>query len=264
MERKLTHSQLKMIAIALMFIDHVGAFGIEKFLLYAGYFNGTMVHSTALVPLQPIGLYEGLYALDICLRFLGRAAFPLFAFMITEGFLHTGNRKKYFLRLAAFAFISEIPYDLGTSWTLFAPDNQNVFFTLTLGFLCMWGISKARERYDAGAPISDVIAQSLLIIIVTSITAGLLSTDYGACGVLAIVLFYLLRKQRLLAASLACLCLCISVGDLEIGAFLCLIPITFYNGQKGKVIIGKYFFYFFYPLHILGLFAITQMVVCEF
>lgn len=264
MERKLTHSQLKMIAIALMFIDHVGALGIEKFLLYAGYFNSAMAHSTALVPLQPIGFYEVLYTLDIYLRFLGRAAFPLFAFMIAEGFRHTGNRRKYFLRLVAFAFISEIPYNLGTSWVLFAPDNQNVFFTLVLGFLCILGISKARERYDAGAPISYVIAQSLLIIIVTSITAGLLSTDYGACGVLAIVLFYLLHKQRLLAASFSCLCLCVSVGGLEIGAFLCLIPITFYNGQKGKATIGKYFFYFFYPLHILSLFIVARMVVYGF
>ena len=43
---------------------------------------------------------------------VGRLAYPIFAFMIVEGYFHTHNLEKYVMRLLMWAVISEIPFDL--------------------------------------------------------------------------------------------------------------------------------------------------------
>ena len=72
------------------------------------------------------------------MTFLGRLAFPIFAFQIAEGFFHTADVKRYAKRLLLFALLSEIPFDLIQASTVFFPFHQNVLFTLLLG---LWAIS---------------------------------------------------------------------------------------------------------------------------
>ena len=66
------------------------------------------------------------------LNYIGRLAFPIFAFQISEGYIHTNNLKKYFMRLFLFALISQIPFSLFRS-SYISGFGLNIFFTLFLG-----------------------------------------------------------------------------------------------------------------------------------
>jgi len=115
---------LKWIAIITMFIDHIGAAVVEK----------TWIMN------EPYG-----QTLDIVLRMIGRLAFPIFCFLMVEGFYHTRSRMKYLRNLFIFALISEIPFEISflgeLVWGL-----RNVYWTLLLGFIMMMMLEKIRER----------------------------------------------------------------------------------------------------------------------
>lgn len=106
--------QLKMLAIILMTIDHVG------FVLFPRY---------------------------TILRKIGRLAFPIFAYLIAEGMYYTRDVKKYLLRLGVFALVSEIPFDYAFRGSYWYPNSQNVFFTLLIGAACIYIYQTAEEKY---------------------------------------------------------------------------------------------------------------------
>ena len=124
---------------------------------------------------------------------IGRLAFPIFAFMLVEGYFHTRNLKKYALRLLFFALISEIPFNLMCSDSLLYPIHQNVIWTLLIGLAMIHLNEKARKSgkplISGLAPIGTVFLGGLL---------GLIAfTDYNAAGVLMILVFYFCRGRRL-------------------------------------------------------------------
>lgn len=106
-------TQLKWIALVTMFIDHTGAAVVERLLSET----------------SPAWLT----ALYFALRIIGRLAFPIYCFLLAEGFAHTHSRPKYLARLAVFALVAEVPFDLATQGLVYYPGYQNVFFTLALG-----------------------------------------------------------------------------------------------------------------------------------
>ena len=107
----LSGGSLKLIAIGLMFLDHVGAVVLERMLLAAGLGEAATSEQVTAFLAQNGTLYWA----DFALRMAGRLAFPIFCFLLVEGFLHTRSVKRYALRLGAFAIISEVPFDLATS-----------------------------------------------------------------------------------------------------------------------------------------------------
>ena len=123
---------LKTIACITMLIDHIGASCIEAGILTPGLDSGTLSRDT-------LSTYP-LYRLDMVLRFTGRLAFPLFCFLLVEGFVHTHNVKGYLGRLVLFGLLSEVPFDLAFFRTPFFPGAQNVYWTLALGVLAMAGL----------------------------------------------------------------------------------------------------------------------------
>jgi len=131
-KRGIPGSTLKLIAIFVMLIDHVAATILEQTLISNGYFNYNAVASTDASNVR-------LYFIYFVMRMIGRLGFPLFCFLLVEGFVHTRNKGKYAIRLALFSFISEIPFDLAFQGKIFYFGYQNVFFTLFIGFLVMWG-----------------------------------------------------------------------------------------------------------------------------
>ena len=190
------------------------------------------------------------------MRIIGRLAFPLYVFMLTEGFRHTKQHDKYFLRILIFAFISQLPFDLlawraGLTWML------NVMFTLAA---CLMAMSMAKKG-----------GWWWLGVIGLAIIAQLGRMDYGAAGVIMAVGFYLAstrfkndRPLRLLGYGvvlLLCLILLLLINNwpIQIMAILALIPIALYNGQKGHRM-PRYFFYVFYPAHLLAIFALSLML----
>lgn len=232
--KRITGSTLKVIAIISMFIDHTGAFVLEKMLFRTGTLEiGTVTYYT-----------------DVVFRQLGRLAFPIFCFMLVEGFVHTRNLKKYLGRLFVFALISEIPFDLALTGKLFYFDHQNTIFTLLLGILAITGIHIAQEKKTWH--IAWRIVVSVLSVAVCSVTALLISADYDVMGVLAIVAIYLLRQKKVLSVAVACAIL------KSRAAFFALIPIALYNGERGRNM--KWVFYVFYPAHLLLLYGVTLVM----
>ena len=231
----LSGNGLKMIAIITMLIDHVGGMIIEPGILLK-YDAAAIMNTPSLARWMQI---------DMVLRMIGRVAFTIFCFLLVEGFLHTRNVKKYALRLLAFCFISEIPFNLGLSGALFNAQYQNVFFTLFLGLLAMMGIRKFQAS----------VWKKALVFVACSGAAVLLRTDYDAFGVFLIVLLYLLRDNKKMQTILGCIGVC-----WELTAPLAFIPINMYNGTRGKWNL-KYLFYAFYPVHILVLWGIRTVLL---
>lgn len=126
---------LKIIAVSAMIIDHIGAIFLTDYLNMRIPDTLTQEQYTELFTAAP-GLVSLNFLLGV-LRLVGRFGFPLFAFLLVEGFEHTRSLRKYAFNLLVFALISELPFNLGFSGILFFPGYQNVFFTLFLGLMCI-------------------------------------------------------------------------------------------------------------------------------
>ena len=123
------------------------------------------------------------------MTYIGRMAFPIFAFLIAEGFVHTSNFKKYAMRLLGFAIITEIPFNLFYSSRFFNPYHQNVLFTLLLGLLAIYVIDNLKKNHTA-----KNIGLSVLWLALICIGATIGFVDYGFLGMITVVMFYLLRN----------------------------------------------------------------------
>ena len=222
---------LKLIAIITMLIDHVGA---------------------VLVPSNTM--------LYIIMRSIGRLSFPIFVFLLVEGFYHTKDVKKYLLRMGAFALVSEIPFDLAFDGKLLEFKHQNIFFTLFLGLLCMYLMKTVEKKYNKNTSGSIIVINlfNALITLAFCIIALTLKTDYDYRGILMIVAFYLFRGSKLLISASLLFISGYLLKYINIFATAAILPISFYNGQKGKSI--KYAFYIFYPAHLLIL-ALVNMLL---
>ena len=239
MENKLSNIQffsgstLKMIAIITMMIDHIGAF----LMIYTTplYNNGNELIANA----------ESWYWV---MRQIGRTAFPIFCFLLVEGFLYTKDSFFYLARLMFFSVVSEVPFDIAVSGTWISWKNQNVFFTLALG-LGMLMVLKAVMDYKSEKMklAMEFLSFDLLqggVVIIFLVLAELIQCDYGGMGIFLIAILYYTRNQRLLACVAGYLSFLWEPFCLP--AFL-LIP--FYSGKRGKQM--KYLFYAFYPVHLL-------------
>ncbi len=226
----LSGSVLKVIAITVMVIDHTSV-------VFVG---------------QDLNIW----------RTIGRLGFPIFAFFIAEGAGRTKNIYKYMLRLAAFALVSEIPFDLAFNGTWFYPEYQNVFFTLLMGLMAIWAFM-----------MLDKVKLGWLSPLTTAVLAAgayFLNTDYDATGVAAIFLFYIVMRLPKLPRAIGIVAVCFGLtlliyngipayNSAEEFAVFASIPLLLYNGKKGFKM-NKYFFYAFYPGHILLLWLISLFI----
>lgn len=232
-------SALKWFAVLIMLVDHIGACLLEVFVL--NYYGVS--------PLA--GRIDNLYfwlSLDSVLRGIGRAAFPIFCFLLVEGAVHTRSPRKYLLRLTSFALISEIPFDLALHNQPFYWGTQNVFFTLLAGLLVIQAFQRSPGQEWRG----------MLALAVLGAAAELCGTDYGAIGVAVIAVMYLLR-ERFWAASVLSLILLVLLARIEIFSIPAFLILALYNGKRGRQ--PKYFFYVFYPVHLLILWAAGNFVL---
>jgi len=228
---------LKYIAIIAMTIDHIGLF----------------------VPFSnPI--------INITFRVIGRITFPIMCFFIVEGFKHTSNKKKYGFRLLMFALISQIPWTLIFENTLLTTKiftDLNTIFNLLLSFLLLCVVESDMK----------LTYKSLLIV---SICAFSFLTDYKIIGLILAIYFYALMDKQYKFALLPLLYIVIIpiniiINNLtgsslvysliiNIGLFLSVPLFYLYNNKSGsKHIINKYFFYIYYPAHLLALFFIIGL-----
>ncbi len=218
---------LKIIAVITMFIDHLGYTIYGKF----SYFN-----------------------------YIGRLAFPIFAFGISEGYIHTKSKKDYLMRLFIFAIISQVPFMLFRSMFTngFA---LNIFFTLLIGLIAIIGYEQCKNKYIG-----------ILLVACLGLTADAFKMDYGYFGVFMIFIFHIFKEKKLLM-NLSFIGLCLlkyfplyirnnfyyAYILLFVFTILTLIFINLYNGKKGKEM--KYFLYGFYPAHLIILYVFNLLCI---
>ena len=179
-----------------------------------------------------------------CMRGIGRIAFPIFAFLIAEGYRHTRRKWNYGCHLLIFAFISEIP------WMLLHTDgSHNVLFTLLAGLCCIAILDKLKKHKIL----------PLLFVLVIALATSALNTDYGIQGVALVLMFYLFKDKPLLQLLFA-LPLFYDFHPLGILASFGLISL--YNGERGfiKGSYSKFLFYAFYPCHLIVIWALLLVV----
>lgn len=251
--RTLSGYELKIIALVTMFIDHIGAAVLWRYMEATGQMSGWILTEYQL------------------LRYIGRMAFPIYCFLIVEGFLHTRNVGKYALRLGIFALLSEIPFDMAFNDSYLELNSNNVFFTLLIGLLLIWGISTVEKFYEfwmekkLDAFIGGLVAVAvgvLLVVPAMFLAEKVLCTDYGMAGVVAILVLYLFRRNRYLAFTLSIMALGIILSNsTEYLALIMLYPLSLYDGTRGDRggKLQKWVFYGFYPVHLLVL-AIICMI----
>ena len=197
---------------------------------------------------------------------IGRISFPIFAFMIVEGYFHTKNLKKYVCRLLVFAFLSEIPFNLAMGSRVFYPIHQNVLwsFLISIG-LIHWNEKTKPKKHWQKALVG-------CFSVVLGYIVGLLTmVDFYHAGILTVLVFYFFRQRKWWSYLGQLICLWyINVEmlggfsyEISLGAgtfylsrqgiaLLALIPIWLYRGKQGcrsKAL--QYAYYIFYPLHLL-------------
>ncbi|MCE9238073.1 conjugal transfer protein TraX [Bacteroides thetaiotaomicron] len=214
-EFRLSGSALKVIAMIFMVIDHVALYLME---------HGTVLYET--------------------MRCIGRIAFPVFAFLIAEGFIHTRSRYRYFFTLLGFAVISEIPWYMLNG----ADGTHNVMFTLALGLATLMVLENLLQR------------SLVLGFLWTLGMAGLafwLEVDYEWRGILLIVILYLFNRHgHSFPYSKGMQFFCTFALIMHygvIGAVMACMILCLYNGTRGFIhgSIAKYGFYAFYPVHLI-------------
>ena len=226
---------LKIISLVTMFSDHL-----------------------ALVVLAPLSkhlpagtLSSGTDIMITALRAMGRLTMPLIAFLLSEGFAMTSSKKKYLRRLLLFAVISEIPFDLAVNGRLFSSDSANVLWTLSISFAGLFLIKKSN---DPNGPLPERCVPYIitLIAVTTCALAEFSGADHGAVCVISVYFFYFLRTMKPWDIAFGCMCYI-----MWFPAPLAFILLSGYNGKRSKK--GKYFFYAFYPLHLLLLFGLSLL-----
>ncbi len=206
---------------------------------------------------------------------IGRLSFPIFAFLIVEGYFHTGNFKKYIHRLLIFALISEIPFNLMTGSRLFYPIHQNVLWT----FLISLGLIHLNEKAKASHQRVRILVTAVLSVLLGSLAGLLLMVDYYHAGVLTVLIFYFFRGSSLWHRLGQLIGMWYVHAEMLGGlgyeitlfghsffliqqsfAMLALIPIWLYQGKQGpynKTL--KAVYYWFYPVHLLILGLLKMM-----
>jgi len=319
-------STIKIIAVITMLIDHIGATILARQIMAGGL--GMAMESEEVSALYDWMMnHASFYFVYLVIRMIGRLGFPIFCFLLVEGYQKTRDVRKYALRLALFALISEIPFNLAFTGKFWYLGYQNVYFTLFLGLfsLCaydffvryrkngpegwLWNLTivlgvlfpatygtiGARNLFGlrttqsliavfgmlcvvVGAGLLlyyygvgkkgegqkrrsikqlQVVCADMTVLVLAMYLADLLNTDYSGAGVLTITFMYLFRKKKVLSMTAGCVVLTV-MSISEIPAFLALIPIALYNGQRGLKM--KYFFYAFYPVHLFLLYLLAVLL----
>jgi hypothetical protein len=249
MEKVLNSFQIKLIAIITMVIDHAGMIFFPRIIVF---------------------------------RIIGRIAFPLFAFFIAEGFRHTRSVKKYLFRLLLCAVLFQVPDWLFGSetmrrifiswgWESVPSINYelNIFATLFLGLAAISLYNKLKEKH---------IAYSWLAVTAMAVIAQIIGADYGAYGVLFIIVFYIVERNTIriligwiilhtmyaayeVFSSYMASSVIAFPHSIQLYSLLSIGVIALYNGERGRKM--KYFFYLFYPLHMVVLYVIDYIITVK-
>ena len=234
---RLNRNQIKYIAITTMLLDHMAAF--------------------LLTPEK----HPALIVLYIIMRTVGRIAAPVMFYFLVEGYVHTSSRKNYALRLLAFAILSQIPYSLVRFGKASAGD-LNVIFTLLISFLMLAVTDMIKSQVIKGMAVALFMLISVF-------------SDWGLLGPLMVWIFYMNKGNKIKQIRDYLMIICIQMictviflicntqnwyeGICQLGIFLVIPLLQFYNGEPGRrTVVNKWLFYVFYPLHLILIWLILK------
>lgn len=238
--RFLNNNILKILACIFMLVDHIGAILFPQIKL---------------------------------LRIIGRLAFPIFAFMISEGAKYTKNKAKYFLTILVLGCIFQFIYIfVMRTFTL------NIFLTFAVSILLIYTLQEYKRIMFNKKSTTENKIQATFLFIVIFLVFFILNEyfvfDYGVLGTLIPVFASLFTPHEtkksnlssnteniifylnLLTFSIGLLVLAIYYKGIQYYSLISIILLLLYSGERGKLNL-KYFFYIFYPLHLIILFLIT-------
>lgn len=227
MHKILSSSSLKLIAMAVMLIAHTG------------YFLWPYMSETT----------------SRVLFYIGRLGFPIFLFLIVEGYRHTRSRSRYALTLLLFALISEPVWDYTNYGVFFSFRKQCVLWTLLMALLVVWLTDRIRTAHASGQRLSLPLVAQYVAVFGICLLAWRGRFDYGLSGVIMALVYYHLRDSKLLQVLLAWSVL----GYLYVPG----VALTaLYNGERGWISgpVAKYAMYIFYPLHLLALWGLSLLL----
>ena len=185
----------------------------------------------------------------IWMRIIGRLAFPIYCFLLVQGFRNTYNIKKYIGRLALFAAVSEIPFNLAFYGAIIAKESRNVFFTLLLGLLLLELITLLRTYGKTISPVMNGALEGAAVLSF-ALAAEVLKSDYSFYGILMIYCFFLLENNFFMKLLFQALINIRLMGYIQGFALAAMLPVYLYNGSMGCKKY-KYFFYWYYPVHLI-------------
>ena len=230
--KSLSANKLKIIAAVLMFFDH--------------FVTVFFAHNEMI---------------SLVFRLLGRTSAPIFCFFIAQGFYYTSNIRKYILRLLALAVISHLPYDLAFGLSIIR--YTSVVWPLALGLIALAALK------------SEKIHLILKILILAACCALSYTANWNFVAVLWVVAFGLFHgnfKLQMAAFSLIGIVLHLALQFyrfgffherfpqwFQLGIFLALPLLFMFNGKQGKKSkFMTWFFYVFYPVHLLLLYLLKH------
>lgn len=292
---RISRTDLKLIALVAMFLDHIAAIllenklGIDFFDIVSG---GFLAQQTVYMRIA--------CCLYVIFRNIGRISFPIFCFLLIDGLERTSNCQKWLFRLFIFGVVSEIPYSLSFFGKCFNNRQHNVFFTLFLGMLLIlilikeekdklsfqWYyfflalidiyifVNKINDKKDYllilclcsmfiliytinDITIIDILKKFIITFLFMQICI-LFKCEYSYSAMLIFVCFYYLRKKKLLSSAV-CVFFHFCLETLELFSVISIIPILAYD----KTIINKnlkYLFYLFYPIHLMVLYMVKTLI----
>lgn len=227
---------LKVLAVVAMIIDHIGIIFFPQYII---------------------------------LRYIGRLSFPIFAFLLVQGFIHTKSRTQYAIRLGIFAILSEVPYDLVFYGTYLEFEHQNIMFELLCGLLAIWAMEQAVKTKQ-----ESLFLVSLALVIASTY----FNFSYGIYGIVLMIGFYLFNAFKIsrcvISAGVTYLfngittvnftvwktsCVLFAGSATQLYAMWSAVPLLLYNGQRGKYKL-KWMFYFIYPVHLIILYFVNLVI----
>ncbi len=242
----ITADGLKMFACITMLIQTIGIAVVEKGLIHLDQYtqdslNQALSQDSRLMTLAGIGSI---------MQLIGGMAIPVFAFLLVEGFRNTSNYKKYLITMVLTALISEIPYDLAICGKIWDFSSQNAMITMSICLIML----KCMDIFkDTEGALGGLI--KALIVLAAVVWVSLFRAEYGLCMVLLVAVFEVFYTKNVLKTVLGVLLSLMYVtGPLSFYGIWC------YNGER-KDRISKYVFYAFYPLHLLVLGIVANVLL---
>ena len=242
---EMTRTSLKLYGCATMLFYTISTSLIQQGLIHVGRYSGEEL-GAALSASPQLMIMSGW---AVIFQLIGGLAVPVFAFLLVEGFLYTRSFARYLLTMLGFAVFSELPYDLATSGRWIDWTNQNPLLTLSLCLIMLYGLRFFVDKKG----VAPRLAQGC-IVLAAALWSMLLRCGFGLCTVLLAAVYYLLYDQKGVKTLLGC-----AVSLMYVTGPLSAYALWSYGGEKGKDI-NKYWFYAFYPAHLLLLGLLARAI----